>query len=235
MHCCKVRLCIAHDECPSWLQVSVVISEPTDAPATAEDNANACVLAEAALEVYAIEEAAALQAAAGLGTSVQLSVLAAVPFRCDAAYRSMALEAGGANAVEPRGTRTLTGRSVPSLVAGLRLERVAVDTTRLLVVEGGRARQAGGGRRLQARASSKSTSGSGGARTAVRSATIAGQGWTTEDWAVGSQARAGPALVHRYLGISNVILGGVLLHQVSRCADFWVLNTSRLEGQRFPM
>eukprot|EP00892_Ulva_mutabilis_P000877 jgi/Ulvmu1/10790/UM069_0024.1 len=210
----------------------VEMPETADRELASAAHANACVLAEAALEAFASTEAATAQAAEGLGASALLAAVEAAEYSCEAAYRSAALDAAGIDTSPAAGTPADSAiapadSGMPPLVASLQRDSAVVNTTRVLVIAP-RPQLAGGrggsgtdavGRRLLARASSKATTGSGAARRAVPSATIAGLGWTTADWDVGDPRRQGPVLVSRYVGLTSVIVGGVLLHQTRTPQD----------------
>jgi hypothetical protein len=82
-----------------------------------------------------------------------------------------------------------------------------------------------GRRRLLARAAAKSSTASGGITAAVKSSDVSDLGWTTDDWNITSKPIRGRVLPLRSLGRGNVILGGILLHQVHCC---YVLHTARV-------
>lgn len=170
------------------------------------------MMATFVLEVFATTESLVLDAAETLSDVVVSTILEDVAFSCSGAYAyHLQREYGGIGSAA-----SFRPADVP-LIRTLASETPELNSTRVLLMTrdaGGGGQPPGPSRRLLARASAKGTSGTGGSRPAVQTSKIDGQGWTTNDWAVAGDRKQGAVVIPRYVGLENVLLGGLFVHQV---------------------
>ena len=179
-----------------------------------EQQANAdamgCYLADSVMEVFAATEALVMDASEKLNNVAVSTILEDIEFACagDYAY-SLRSHSGVAISADGASPANLPITHV------LRQDSGEINSSMVLLVNvGSGSRGEGAARRLQARAAAKSSSGTGGSRAAVRTSTIEGLGWTVDDWDVAGVRKEGAVVVPRSVGLGNVLLGGLFLHQV---------------------
>eukprot|EP00892_Ulva_mutabilis_P001791 jgi/Ulvmu1/11612/UM008_0013.1 len=183
--------------------------------------ASGCLMADLFIEAFAETEAQIQLAAAQLGEARIATILESIAFFCSQTYGYQLQSVYGSGLRSDRidgstAAAALAAAAQLPLVQALAADAELVNTTRVLLLmrdqEGG-AGEGGPRRRLQARASAKGAAGAGGDRPAVQTATIEGLGWTTDNWEVGDARAAGAVTVPRHVGLGNVVLGGLFVHQ----------------------
>lgn len=172
-------------------------------------------MATVVLELFAKTEDLITEAAQQLSEAVVTTILEDLLFSCSRAYGYQLQSRYGSTSPDAA-ARSTSPADLP-LVQALTAAAPELNSTRVLMItqrgdDGGERPSAG--RRLHARAAAKGTTGAGGARAAVPTSSIKGQGWTTDDWDVGGVRVEGAVNVPRYVGRANVVLGGLLIHQV---------------------